>query len=163
MADNDKEELEEAAAPKSKKGLILILVGLLVVVGAGGFAVWKFVLSDTPADGEEGKTESAKQVETETIVYSLSPFVVNLFDTKGSRYLKLKVELELINCTEDDVKKKEPKIRDSLIILLSSKKYEEIGSIEGKLRLREEITYRINSILGEGKVKGIFFTDFVVQ
>ena len=92
-----------------------------------------------------------------------NPFIVNLFDERGVRYLKVRLDIEVWDSTEEEMAKKNPKIRDSLIVLLSSKKYEEIGSLEGKARLREEILFRLNRILGEGKAKEVYFTDFVVQ
>jgi len=88
---------------------------------------------------------------------------VNLFDPKSVRYLKVTLQLELAGITKEEVDTQVPKIRDSLIILISSKKLEEVASMEGKLRLREEILFRINRILGEGKTREIYFTDFVVQ
>jgi flagellar FliL protein len=93
----------------------------------------------------------------------LEPFVVNLFDEKGMRYLKIRLELEVTGCDEAYVQQRIAKIRDNLIILLSSKKYEEVGSIGGKMRLREEMLGRLTGVLGEGKTRGIYFTDFVVQ
>ena len=71
--------------------------------------------------------------------------------------------MEVLGIPEEAFKKEVPKIRDSLIILLTSKGFDDISSIQGKLKLREEILYRINNVLGEGKAKAIYFTDFVVQ
>lgn len=96
-------------------------------------------------------------------MHSLEPFIVNLFDERGVRYLKVRLDVEVWDSTKEEMEKKNPKIRDSLIVLLSSKKYEEIGSLEGKARLREEILFRLNRILGEGKAREVYFTDFVVQ
>jgi flagellar FliL protein len=101
--------------------------------------------------------------EEDGFMYKLDPFIVNLFDDRGVRYLKVRLDIELWDLTEEEMTKKNPKIRDSLIVLLSSKNYEEIGSLEGKARLREEILFRLNRILGEGKAKEVYFTDFVVQ
>jgi len=36
-------------------------------------------------------------------------------------------------------------------------------SAEGRLQLKDELLDRINSILGEKAVKGIYFTEIVVQ
>ena len=96
-------------------------------------------------------------------MYQLDPFIVNFFDKRGVRYLKVRLDVEVRDATEEEMQRKTPKIRDSLIVLLSSKKYEEIGSLEGKARLREEILFRLNRILGEGKAQEVYFTDFVVQ
>ncbi len=164
MVAEDAQAAGSAKGGKSKKPLIIILVVAVIVLAGGGFGVWKFVLSDSKAESSEHAEEESHGAEdVPALLHSLEPFIVNLFDREGMRYLKVKIEMELKGIVEEELKPKVPKIRDSLIILLSSKKYHEIGSIEGKMRLREEIAYRINAILGEGAVQDIYFTDFVVQ
>ena len=98
------------------------------------------------------------------ILHSLEPFVVNLIDPSGKRYLKVRVELELSNkLVESQVNERLPQIKDSLLILLSSKSYEDIETVEGKLRLKQEIMARINNLLTQGRVRNIYFTEFVIQ
>ena len=172
MADEEKQQAEGAEPKKGKSNLILILAIALVVALGGGFAVWKFVLSgddakaDTQAEEQEGKIagdDGDSDEPFEWIMTPLDPFIVNLFDGEGVRYLKVKIEMQIKDIHLENIRKMIPQVRNSLIILLSSKKYSEIGSIEGKVRLRQEILYRLHRILGEGKVKDVYFTDFVVQ
>ena len=121
-------------------------------------------LTGEEAEREAGATSGSHAAGNgPASMLKLDPFIVNLFDERGVRYLKVRLDIELWDATEEEIQKKTPKIRDSLIVLLSSKKYEEIGSLEGKARLREEILFRLNRILGEGKAKEVYFTDFVVQ
>ncbi|CRF47642.1 Flagellar biosynthesis protein FliL, partial [Helicobacter heilmannii] len=58
---------------------------------------------------------------------------------------------------------KETAIKDTIIEILSSKSIEEISTLKGKNKLKEEIRNNINSFLIDGYVKNIFFTDFVIQ
>ncbi len=96
--------------------------------------------------------------------YSLDPFIVNLQDNVGTRYLKLTVQLELDSPSlQAEIESHLPKIRDAVIILLSSKSYADIGTVEGKYRLRDEIVQRVNKFLSGGRVKTAYFTDFVIQ
>ncbi len=155
---------EEAPPQKSKKMLFIgLAVGFLILAGINGVLVWK-VLSGDSADAKTTETEEVVVEEEEaSFMFKLDPFIVNLFDDRGVRYLKVRLDVEVWDITDEQMLKKLPKIRDSLIVLLSSKKYDEIGSLEGKARLREEILFRLNRILGEGKAKEVYFTDFVVQ
>jgi flagellar FliL protein len=155
------QEKETGARPGKKKILIVGLAAvLLVLFCVAGALAWKFVLHKPPqAEG----TQAEEHAKAPPFLYSLDPFIVNLFDPKSVRYLKLTLQLELAGITKEEMATQVPKIRDSLIILISSKKLEEVASMEGKLRLREEILFRINRILGEGKTREIYFTDFVVQ
>jgi len=152
-------EQETAAKPGKKKILVVGLAAGILVLLCGALA-WKFVLHKPPQAEEAPAEEHAK---APPFLYSLDPFIVNLFDPKSVRYLKVTLQLELAGIAKEEVDVQVPKIRDSLIILISSKKLEEVASMEGKLRLREEILFRINRILGEGKTREIYFTDFVVQ
>ncbi|CAD7783407.1 MAG: Flagellar basal body-associated protein FliL [Candidatus Methanoperedenaceae archaeon GB37] len=61
--------------------------------------------------------------------------------------------------TQKEIEKKLPKIRDSLLMLLSSKSVEEISTLQGKLVLKNEIINRINSILNTGHVSAVYFTE----
>jgi flagellar FliL protein len=48
-------------------------------------------------------------------------------------------------------------------MILPSKQFEEIASMEGKMALRDEIIARLNSLFSKKVVTNIFFTEFVVQ
>ncbi len=159
----EKENKEEQAqeARKSKKLFLIGGLVFLILAGGGGFFLW------TRMGGSEGKEvakkEAEKKAEELSEFVSLDPFVVNLKGREG-RYLKVVVNLEVGDKkTAEEIKAKTPLIRDSIIILLSSKEYVDVGSVEGKYKLRDEILARVNRILTEGKVKGVYFTDFVIQ
>jgi flagellar basal body-associated protein FliL len=56
-----------------------------------------------------------------------------------------------------------PVINDIIITLLSTKKYDQIYTSEGKEMLRQEIIQAVNSRLTDYKVIQVYFTEFVVQ
>ena len=94
----------------------------------------------------------------------MDQFIVNLLSESGSRFLKTKVELELnAETLTPEIDKKKPLIRDIVLRTLSSKTFEEVSTIKGKDRLKDEIVDRINEVLADGHIKNIYFTDFVVQ
>ncbi len=94
----------------------------------------------------------------------LDPFVVNLADTSESRFVKVTIKLKLAEAGDPkEVEAELPSIRDSLLILLSSKEFSSIRTVQGKLELRDEIIERINTVLNGPKVAAVFFTEFVVQ
>ncbi len=117
-------------------------------------------LARVSAEGSEGGRGGAHIGK----VIALDSFVVNISDRERDRYLKLKAELELsVPEVSDELDQRMPQIRDLIISLLGSKSFEEVRTIEGKNFLREEILLRINALLISGKVKRVFFTEFVVQ
>jgi flagellar FliL protein len=54
-----------------------------------------------------------------------------------------------------------PKIRDIIIIVLSSKTYAEVSTKEGKDELREEIRDKVNLFLTKGQINRVYFTEFI--
>lgn len=108
------------------------------------------------------KTEQAmKPAKT---MYRLEPFLVNLADTAETRFARISIDLESSDSDfEAGAEAHLAQIRDSLLLLISSKNYNTLRTVEGKLELRDEMLERVNAVLGEGKATGAYFTEFVVQ
>ena len=156
----EKEEVKDGEEEKPKKSnLKLIIIGvLLLLLSLGGyFGYSKYKKSN------ENPTEKEEQM---SIIVPLKSFVVNLFDKRGigKRYLKISMELE-VDKEEDRTKVENniPRLRDTVLILLSSQTLKEINTMEGKLELKNAIVLRMNQILGNKTVRRIYFTEFVVQ
>ena len=62
-----------------------------------------------------------------------------------------------------ELKENIQKIIDSVFVLLSSKNFEDVYSVQGKFKLKDEITTRVNRFLVVGHVKDAYFTEFIVQ
>ncbi len=56
-----------------------------------------------------------------------------------------------------------PQIQHIINIVLRGKKYEDMDSVEDTVNLSEEIKAHINTILISGKVKEVYFREFVVN
>jgi|WetSurMetagenome_2_1015567.scaffolds.fasta_scaffold00259_1 flagellar protein FliL len=157
-ADVEKAPAEDGGSPPKKNKLMMIIiiaVAAVALVVAGFFIVPKFM------GGGEKKAETKSD---EGAMFSLEPFVVNLSDTSGPKFLKVSIQLELANASlTDKTKQRVPQIRDSIITLLTSKSSESLIMPEGKLQLKDEINARMNQILGNGSVKNVYLTDFVMQ
>jgi flagellar protein FliL len=153
--------------PKKKSRMIFfVILGLgILLLGGGGFFVYAKFLAHPPAAetiaGQEPKKEAA-QVIGEMLV--MDPFVVNLVDPKGKRYLKVKIELELESKEAvEKAAKATPKLRDMVIMMLTSLGFEEVMTPEGKIQVRDELLVRFNEIMRPDHIKNIYFTEFVVQ
>jgi len=82
----------------------------------------------------------------------------------GKRYLKVKMDLELNDEKPSaEIERRLPQLRDTILTTLSSKNYEEISSLDGKMQLRAEIMAMLNQYLKTGKITNIYFTEFIVQ
>jgi flagellar FliL protein len=174
MAEEKTEEVVEKKSGGSMVLIIVIVLLVLLLVGGGLVAYFLLSSSDTPAvNTAPGQTKSMKtnrrskrSTDYLTVgpMYPMSQFIVNLLSENGSRFLKTSIDLEM-DKTElsAELDKKKPLIRDIIIRTLSSKTFEEISTMKGKDRLKDELVSKINDVLTDGQVKNIFFTDFIVQ
>jgi flagellar FliL protein len=97
-------------------------------------------------------------------MFDLDPFIVNLSDVPESRYLKLTVKLELDRPDiAAELSARIPQVRDTILILLSSKDTAGLRNPQGKFQLRDELTQRVNALLPKSGVRSAYFTEFVVQ
>ncbi len=172
MADEEKKEAaEEASEEESKKGFpvkLIILVLMVVLIGGGGFFAWKSGMLDKllGKTDEQAATEKVEEPEKPDIgpIFSLETFIVNLNEPMGKRYLKAKIELEMEKEEmRPELEKRLPQLRDAILTLLSSKAYKDISDLSGKYQLRAEIMSMLNRYLTIGKIKNVYFTEFIVQ
>jgi len=156
----DVKNVEEEQAPKKSKLKLIIIAVVVLLIGAGGiFGYSKY---------NKGKKEKEETLKTEhlSIVCPLNSFVVNLLDKQGvgKRYLKVTMQIEVGREEEKLlIENHNPQIRDTVLLLLSSQSLKEINTMEGKLELKQALLSRMNQILGDGVVRRIYFTEFVVQ
>jgi len=134
-------------------------------LGASGFTTFK-VVTAPPAAAADAPHEKKPPPSTEIVgpVVPLDPFVVNLDEPGTARYLKISLQIELLDekAGEAIVKSKQL-IRDTILSHLSGLKLSDTLGATAKDKLRSEITKKLESILGPNKVRRIFFGDFVVQ
>jgi flagellar FliL protein len=164
MAKEKPKEAEAAPPPKPKRSLkkILIMAVLGIVLVGGGLVAYLLLTDDPTAAGKEA--HASQKASKHAVTMPLDPFLVNLADKESRRYLKLKLELEVDSeGAAKDLEKSQPRIRDALILLLSSKTYLDLASSEGKQQLKQEIKQKVTAIPGGNKVSEIFFTEFVAQ
>lgn len=180
----DRSEDNGAGAPAAKQRGLVPMIGVAVAalaIGAGGAWFLKPASGDAPkgeagehaeesagADADGGEHDGAAAADapaplSERLV-TLDPFVVNLDENGAKRFLRTRIELE----TESPVKQAElvtrsAQMRDAIIVLLTSKRLEDLGGLEGKVILKNEIQRRLDDLLGPGAIRSVLITEFVIQ
>ena len=148
--------------------LVVVAVLFIVMIGLTGglFMIWtKLNASEAQAQNTAATDAQGQQIQQSPgIIFPMDTFIVNLADEGGKRYLRITMDLELTQGTvADDLKKRLPQIRDSILMVLPSKRFEDIRTVEGKTSLRSEIIASLNGLFGKKSVSNIYFTEFVVQ
>ena len=137
---------EPKAKDGKKKGIPKIaVIALLVLVLAGG----GFVASKKLLGGKAKAPEAAKEGK----VVALDEFLVNLAD--GGTFFKCQISLGLVEgVPEKLIDENLAAVRDTIIMTLTAKHPEEIGTPEGKIKLKQDLRNGLNRLLGEKTEQG---------
>lgn len=142
-------ETAEGAAPKGgkKKKIVLIAIVALVVLLAAGAAAFLFL---GKKKGHKADDEAAEAAKAKPPVFvTLEPFTVNLTSEASDRYLQVGIDLKVSGPEiGDKIKIHLPEIRNGILLLLTSKRVDDLVTLEGKNQLREEIRDVVNRPLG---------------
>lgn len=145
---------EEKKAKKSKLPIIIIAVLVLVLLGGAGFGYYYI---------QNIKKESKPAVvPTE---YALGEFLANLADEGGKKYLKVNIVLTYDGTNKklaEELAKKQNDLKDATLSVLRSKKSTDL-TVKGSEDLKVELITRYGTILQDGKVIKIVFTNFLMQ
>lgn len=184
---NEEEGSEEGSPQKKGKLILIIIIAAVLLISSIAGAYFFFFRGPpkeevvepaegedaapaegdegAPAEGDEGETTKTTSTLKEGIIFPLEHFIVNINDDTGAiRYLKVEIKLELENDEmQAEVENRVPKIRDSIVTILTNKSVDSVSRPDGKLRLKEEIKARINTFITMGKIEEIYFTDFIIQ
>ena len=164
MAANPKNNPDATGAIRNQA--IAVVAVLLLVVGAttGGWYYYNYTIRNTPS-GPSGS--SLSKVDTEVNMgpmVDVREFIVNIISDDNSHYLRVSMTIELSNqAAHDEINKRMPQIRDAILMLASSKTFEELYDVHGKKQLKAELLIELNEMLIKGEAVAVYFTDFVVQ
>ena len=159
-----------AAAPakKSKRGLIIILVVvLLLLAGGGGGAYWFLFRGNAEAEAAEGEAAEPEPPPPATGIVPLEPFVVNLADPSGTRFLRVTMALVVADeAIAHEIEEEEivvARLRSAILELLAQKQSTELVTPEGKAELKKSIAEGVAHAAHELKVEDVLFSEFIVQ
>jgi flagellar FliL protein len=154
---------EKRPGKKRKLGWILICV---VSILAGAVAPLAFGASKLFSSGKAKTAE----VEDEQASVPFGEVAVNLSEGRMSRYLRVKIviQVQAADVTEftKRLDKRKPVLKDWLIAHLSGKTLKDVGGSASVKRIQREIQERFEEVLfpeGESKPFEVLFEEFVVQ
>ena len=142
--------------------VFVVAAGLIFLLNQGTLEAQEEVEKvEEKTSSEEPKLIKKKK---KSLMFHLDPFIVNLAKSGGNRFLKVTISLEMSSPdVRFELKKNIKKITDSILLLLSTKVFKDVYSVQGKFTLKSEITTRVNQFLTKGVVKGAYFTEFIIQ
>ena len=152
--------LEEVPKKRSKKPLLLGLVLALLLGGGGFYVTWSGLLlgagSHATADAAPGPLKGIAFVPLDTMIVSLGP-------TSGSRHLRFTAQVEVVDTAVPDVTLLKPRILDVLNSYLRAVDTASIEDPQAMARLRAQMLRRVQVVTGEGRVRDLLITEFVLN
>ncbi len=183
MSEEAAKSADEAEAGKKKSKLVPMIGSGVVLVAGAVVALWYLGIGPF-AGGAPKHGEATAAVEEETGhggghgekeeggghggkpggILEFEPFIANLADDGGRRYLKATFQIDFGTAeVPPTMQARLPQTRDLLLTLFTSKTFDDIRTPEGKQQLREEIIARVNQVLDRDLAKAVYFTEFIVQ
>jgi flagellar protein FliL len=154
-------DADEAAQPKRKlpiKLIIIAVVGVLVLGGAGTVGYLMF-------GGSKESKAAAAPVKPPTFV-DVPEVLVNLSNvgTDRTQYLKVKIVLEIPDATmQPQIQSSMPRVMDAFQTYLRELRPTDLDGSAGLYRLKEELTRRVNAAISPSRVSAVLFKEIVVQ
>jgi flagellar protein FliL len=154
-------EASPAADRRSQSKWLLMGMPVLVLLAAGGAGWWWSVAPRLAA------AEAAPARRTDTGLVSFDPFVVNLADPGGRRFLRVSLKLvaagkaAMQELKDDEMQRS--RVRSEILELLATYSSEKLVTPDGKTQLKQAVAERATRIVPHMEVVDVLFAEFVVQ
>ena len=152
---------DETPKKRSKKPMLIGLVLALMLGGGGFYAAWSGMILGGGEAVEHGEVAPASIagiafVPLETMIVSLGP-------DAGSKHLRFTAQVEVVDNAAGDVALLAPRILDVLNSYLRAIDTASIEDPQAMARLRAQMLRRIQIVTGEGRVRDLLITEFVLN
>ena len=159
--------MAEAAVPQDaeppKRSKLPLLVGVLaaVALGAAGFyATYSGIVLG--ASGHASDTTGAGALPDIAFV-EIAPLILSLGPAGASQHLRFAAQLEVASEHSADVTLLMPRILDVLNGYLRAVEVAELEDPAALTRLRAQMLRRVQIVTGEGRVRDLLVTEFVLN
>lgn len=161
------EEPKKTPSPKKdSRSLVVLISGVAVaVLAVGGGSAW-FLWQ------RNAGVQAALPAETSTspkYLVHLEGFTVNLDDPEETHFLRVTIDLGLDHMPEGAEREKPstvlpvPRIRDTILSVLTVCKAKVLLTPEGKSQLKRDLLDALKRNVPDVGVREVYFTEFLVQ
>jgi flagellar FliL protein len=159
-----------AAAPsrpkKRRLGLILGIVGALALGGGGFYAVWSGLVDPAglfAGGGGHGGGHGEAELPADVAFVPMEPIMVSLPPGSSARLLRFAGQLEVAPEHAAEVAAVLPRVVDVLNTFLRAVEPRDLEQPAALAPLRAQMLRRIQVVTGEGQVKDLLITEFVLN
>lgn len=156
----------EEQAPK-KKSKLPLLIGFVLMLGLGGggfYAVYSgMILGEKPTDDHAAEEPVKVEALPDIAFVPVDPMIVTLGGSGANRHLRFTAQLEVAQAYQQDVALLMPRILDVLNGYLRAVEAAELEDPNALTRLRAQMLRRVQIVSGEGRVRDLLVTEFVLN
>ncbi len=151
---------DEAPKKKSKLPLLIGIVLALAFGGGGFYATYSGMILGA---GEPHAAEAEVSDLPDIAFVPLEPLVISLGAASENRHLRFTAQLEVDGPLAPEVTLLQPRILDVLNSYLRAIDFAELEDPSTLVRLRAQMLRRIQLVSGEGRVRDLLITEFVLN
>lgn len=154
----------EEAPKKKKRSKLPLLIGLVLMLllgGAGFYATWSGMILGGGDEVEHA--EKTPDPLPDIAFVPVEPVMVSLGPKSSANFLKLTSQLEVTKAYADEVATLMPRILDVLNSYLRAVAVEDLEDPAAMARLRAQMLRRVQIVTGEGRVRDLLVTEFIVN
>jgi flagellar FliL protein len=159
------EILDEQPAEKPRKGKLGLILGLLAALGLGGggfYAVYAG-LFDLGKLGELTHHQPAEAVLGDVAFVPMEPITISLAPDATAKLLRFAGQLEVAPEYAAEVAGLMPRVLDVLNTYLRAVDVRDLEEPSSLARLRAQMLRRVQVVTGEGRVRDLLITEFVLN
>lgn len=145
--------------PRRSKLPLVIGAVLAVLLGAGGFFASYSGLVSLPA----GRSADGPSMLADSDFVPLAPILVSLGGSGAGQHVRFAATLEVAGRHRGEVEKLMPRILDVLNGYLRAVDPQEFAAPGALIRLRAQMLRRVQVVTGEGRVRDLLVTEFVLN
>ncbi len=155
----------EPVAKKGKLGLILGLVGALALGGGGFYAIYAgyFDPASLFGGGHGAASDSHEIPVTDVAFVPMEPIMISLPPGSSSKHLRFTGQLEVAPGSAAEVAALMPRVLDVLNTYLRAVQARDLEDPAALARLRAQMLRRIQVVIGDGQVRDLLITEFVLN
>lgn len=147
--------------PKKSIKLPLLLGLLLAVLGGGGafYATFSGMILAPAKMLEGGRPEKLPDIA----FVPIEPVVISLGQRGKSQYLRFSAQLEVDKALQAEATLILPRVQDVLNSYLRAVDVSVLENPEAMVRLRAQMLRRVQMVAGEGRIRDLLITEFVLN
>jgi flagellar FliL protein len=151
-----------ATGGRKGKGLLLGLLGALVLGGGGFYAVFSGLVPS--GHGEVASREHAVDASLADIAFvPMEPIMISLAPGASAKHLRFSGQLEVTPGHAEDVTQVMPRVLDVLNTYLRAVDVRDLEQPSAIPKLRAQMLRRVQVVTGDGLVRDLLITEFVLN